>query len=70
MEFKLLSITKPSFGSGPALDADLSISLQNIGPYLDRNTLQGKGGALEEYVAEEKNEMNSLSIRRASWTFV
>lgn len=68
MEFKLPSITKPSFGSGPALDADLS--LQNIGPYLDTNTLQVKGDALEEYVAAEKNEINSLSIRLASWTFV
>lgn len=62
MEFKLPSITKPSFGSGPALDADLSISVQNIGSYLETNTLQVKGATLEDYVAAEKNEINSLSI--------
>ncbi|MGI8831919.1 MAG: hypothetical protein ACR2IS_04700 [Nitrososphaeraceae archaeon] len=62
MEFKLPPITKPSFGSGPALDADLYISLQNIGSYLDTNTLQAKGATLEDYVAAEKNEINSLSI--------
>lgn len=62
MEFKLPSITKSSFGSGPALDADLSISPQNIGSYLDTNTLQVNGATLEDHVAAEKNEINSLSI--------
>jgi hypothetical protein len=62
VEFKLPSIAKPSFGSGPALDADLSISLQNIGSYLDTNMLQVKGATLEDYVAAEKKEINGLSI--------
>ena len=61
VEFKLPSVTKPSFGAGPALDADLSISQQNTGSYLDTNTLQVKGATLEDYVEAEKNRIRSGS---------
>ena len=69
VEFKLPSMTKPSFGSGPALDAHLSISLQNIGSYLDTNTLQLKSATLEDYVTAKKNEINSLSIPKGRLDF-
>ena len=69
VEFKLPSATKPSFGSGPALDADLTISFQSIGSYLDTNTLQVKTATLEDYVAAEKNKINSLSTSTGKLDF-
>ena len=61
MEFKLPSITKPSFRSGPALDVDLSISLPNIGSYVDTNRLQVKCATLEDYVAAEKSDAQPIT---------
>lgn len=61
VEFRLPSTTKPSFGSGPALDASLSISMQSVGSYHDTNTSQVKAASLQDYVTVKKNEISSSS---------
>jgi hypothetical protein len=54
------STTQPSFGSGPApRDATLTISVQRVDSYLDTEVLQVKNTTLLDYVAKEKNEINS-----------
>lgn len=50
------------FGSKPLLDADLSITIENVSKYLDTNTMTVKTHPLQDYVNNQINIINSLSI--------